>query len=143
MFIFALVKPYFIGLYFVVSFTSFASEFSNKISDQARCTLADRGTLCVFPKYLCKMAQPRKGSAVVQPYSSFCSSLQTFGERKLGQAESNGFPGNSNLPDLVQQSHSPGEGPGRLSSGLDLDSVAEVGDRQALQSHPVLQPSNF
>ncbi|KAL0156555.1 hypothetical protein M9458_047801, partial [Cirrhinus mrigala] len=55
----------------------------------------------------------------------------TFGERKLGHAESNGFPGNSNLPDLVQQSHSPGEGPGRLSSGLDLDSVAEVGDGQA------------
>uniref|UniRef100_A0A8C1XYA5 non-specific serine/threonine protein kinase n=1 Tax=Cyprinus carpio TaxID=7962 RepID=A0A8C1XYA5_CYPCA len=63
----------------------------------------------------------------VPPYSSFCSSLQTFGERKLGQAESNGFPGNSNLPDLVQQSHSSGEGPGRLSSGLDLDSVAEFG----------------
>uniref|UniRef100_A0A673NGN9 non-specific serine/threonine protein kinase n=1 Tax=Sinocyclocheilus rhinocerous TaxID=307959 RepID=A0A673NGN9_9TELE len=52
---------------------------------------------------------------------------ETFGERKLGHAESNGFPGNSNLPDLVQQSHSPGEGPGRLSSGLDLDSVAEFG----------------
>uniref|UniRef100_A0A672KU88 non-specific serine/threonine protein kinase n=1 Tax=Sinocyclocheilus grahami TaxID=75366 RepID=A0A672KU88_SINGR len=65
-----------------------------------------------------------------QPYSSFCSSLQTFWESKLGHAESNGFPCNSNLPDLVQQSHSPGEGPGRLSSGLDLDSVAEVGDRQ-------------
>ncbi|XP_073686802.1 TRAF2 and NCK interacting kinase b isoform X2 [Garra rufa] len=52
---------------------------------------------------------------------------ETFGERKLGHAESNGFPGNSNLPDLVQQSHSPGEGPGRLSSVLDLDSVAEFG----------------
>ncbi|XP_052398251.1 traf2 and NCK-interacting protein kinase isoform X13 [Carassius gibelio] len=52
---------------------------------------------------------------------------ETFGERKLGHAESNGFPGNSNLPDLVQQSHSPGEGPGRLSSGLDLDSVAKFG----------------
>uniref|UniRef100_A0A671SUL7 non-specific serine/threonine protein kinase n=1 Tax=Sinocyclocheilus anshuiensis TaxID=1608454 RepID=A0A671SUL7_9TELE len=61
------------------------------------------------------------------PYSSFCSSLQTFWESKLGHAESNGFPCNSNLPDLVQQSHSPGEGPGRLSSGLDLDSVAEFG----------------
>uniref|UniRef100_A0A672KUC1 non-specific serine/threonine protein kinase n=1 Tax=Sinocyclocheilus grahami TaxID=75366 RepID=A0A672KUC1_SINGR len=60
-----------------------------------------------------------------EPYSSFCSSLQTFWESKLGHAESNGFPCNSNLPDLVQQSHSPGEGPGRLSSGLDLDSVAE------------------
>uniref|UniRef100_A0A8C1G438 non-specific serine/threonine protein kinase n=1 Tax=Cyprinus carpio TaxID=7962 RepID=A0A8C1G438_CYPCA len=61
------------------------------------------------------------------PYSSLCSSLQTFWESKLGHAESNGFPGNSNLPDLVQQSHSSGEGPGRLSSGLDLDSVAEFG----------------
>uniref|UniRef100_A0A8C1G3W3 non-specific serine/threonine protein kinase n=1 Tax=Cyprinus carpio TaxID=7962 RepID=A0A8C1G3W3_CYPCA len=52
---------------------------------------------------------------------------ETFWESKLGHAESNGFPGNSNLPDLVQQSHSSGEGPGRLSSGLDLDSVAEFG----------------
>ncbi|XP_067291456.1 TRAF2 and NCK interacting kinase b isoform X4 [Pseudorasbora parva] len=52
---------------------------------------------------------------------------ETFGERKLGHAESNGFPGNFNLPDLVQESHSPGEGPGRHSSGLDLDSVAEFG----------------
>ncbi|XP_067234098.1 TRAF2 and NCK interacting kinase b isoform X8 [Chanodichthys erythropterus] len=54
---------------------------------------------------------------------------ETFGERKLGHAESNGFPGNSNLPDLVQESHSPGEGPGRHSSGLDLDSVAEFGSK--------------
>ncbi|XP_051543256.1 TRAF2 and NCK-interacting protein kinase-like isoform X2 [Myxocyprinus asiaticus] len=56
---------------------------------------------------------------------------ETFGEIKLGHAESNGFPGNSNLPDLVQQSHSPsatpGEGHGRHSSGLDPDSVAEFG----------------
>ncbi|XP_073796527.1 TRAF2 and NCK interacting kinase b isoform X14 [Danio rerio] len=52
---------------------------------------------------------------------------ETFGERKLGHAESNGFPGSSNLPDLVQQSHSPAEGPGRQSSALDLDSVAEFG----------------
>ncbi|XP_057179163.1 TRAF2 and NCK interacting kinase b isoform X6 [Triplophysa rosa] len=56
---------------------------------------------------------------------------ETFGERKLGHAESNGFPGNLNLPDLVQQSHSPsgmpGEGSGRHSSGQDLDSVAEFG----------------
>ncbi|TRY95254.1 hypothetical protein DNTS_012194 [Danionella cerebrum] len=52
---------------------------------------------------------------------------EKFGARKLGHAESNGFPGNANLPDLVQQSHSPGEGPGRASSGLDLDSVAEFG----------------
>ncbi|XP_051538052.1 TRAF2 and NCK-interacting protein kinase-like isoform X3 [Myxocyprinus asiaticus] len=63
--------------------------------------------------------------------SSTLMMRETFGERKLGHAESNGFPGNSNLPDLVQQSHSPsatpGEGPGRHSSGLDLDSVAEFG----------------
>ncbi|XP_046689640.1 TRAF2 and NCK interacting kinase b isoform X11 [Silurus meridionalis] len=57
---------------------------------------------------------------------------EMFGERKRsGHAESNGFPGNANLPDLVQQSHSPlatpSEGPGRHSSllGQDLDSVAE------------------
>uniref|UniRef100_A0A673NF26 non-specific serine/threonine protein kinase n=1 Tax=Sinocyclocheilus rhinocerous TaxID=307959 RepID=A0A673NF26_9TELE len=73
------------------------------------------------------MPSAGQGGTDSLPYSSFCSSLQTFGERKLGHAESNGFPGNSNLPDLVQQSHSPGEGPGRLSSGLDLDSVAEFG----------------
>ncbi|XP_051969532.1 traf2 and NCK-interacting protein kinase-like isoform X6 [Xyrauchen texanus] len=63
--------------------------------------------------------------------SSTLMMRETFGERKLGHAESNGFPGNFNLPDLVQQSHSPsatpGEGPGRHSSGLDLDSVAEFG----------------
>uniref|UniRef100_A0A4W4H5M0 non-specific serine/threonine protein kinase n=1 Tax=Electrophorus electricus TaxID=8005 RepID=A0A4W4H5M0_ELEEL len=60
---------------------------------------------------------------------------EMFGERKRsGHAESNGFPGNANLPDLVQQSHSPlatpSEGPGRHSSlhAQDLDSVAEVGD---------------
>ncbi|XP_056594000.1 TRAF2 and NCK interacting kinase b isoform X6 [Triplophysa dalaica] len=56
---------------------------------------------------------------------------ETFGERKLGHAESNGFPGNFNLPDLVQQSHfpsgMPGEGSGRHCSGQDLDSVAEFG----------------
>uniref|UniRef100_A0AAY4EZC5 non-specific serine/threonine protein kinase n=1 Tax=Denticeps clupeoides TaxID=299321 RepID=A0AAY4EZC5_9TELE len=45
---------------------------------------------------------------------------ETFGDRKRsGHAESNGFPGNANLPDLVQQSHSPlatpSEGPGRGS----------------------------
>lgn len=69
--------------------------------------------------------------------------LQMFGERKRsGHAESNGFPGNANLPDLVQQSHTPlatpSEGPGRHSSllGQDLDSVAEVGDSAACQSKP-------
>ncbi|XP_076146664.1 TRAF2 and NCK interacting kinase b isoform X7 [Alosa pseudoharengus] len=59
---------------------------------------------------------------------------ETFGDRKRsGHAESNGFPGNANLPDLVQQSHSPlatpGEGPGWRPSlhAQDLDSVAEYG----------------
>lgn len=65
-----------------------------------------------------------------------------FGERKRsGHAESNGFPGNANLPDLVQQSHSPlgtpSEGLGRHSSlhAQDLDAVAEVGDGAACPSH--------
>ncbi|XP_028814510.1 TRAF2 and NCK interacting kinase b isoform X8 [Denticeps clupeoides] len=59
---------------------------------------------------------------------------ETFGDRKRsGHAESNGFPGNANLPDLVQQSHSPlatpSEGPGRHSSlhAQDMDTVAEFG----------------
>lgn len=70
--------------------------------------------------------------------------LQMFGERKRSShAESNGFPGNANLPDLVQQSHAPlttpTEGPGHHSSllGQDLDSVAEVGDSAACQSKPL------
>uniref|UniRef100_A0AAY4F150 non-specific serine/threonine protein kinase n=1 Tax=Denticeps clupeoides TaxID=299321 RepID=A0AAY4F150_9TELE len=65
---------------------------------------------------------------------SLSSSPQTFGDRKRsGHAESNGFPGNANLPDLVQQSHSPlatpSEGPGRHSSlhAQDMDTVAEFG----------------
>ncbi|XP_051738599.1 TRAF2 and NCK interacting kinase b isoform X12 [Ctenopharyngodon idella] len=65
---------------------------------------------------------------------------ETFGERKLGHAESNGFPGNSNLPDLVQESHSPGEGPGRHSSGLDLDSVAEFGSGSKASFTPFVDP---
>nr|XP_055037614.1 TRAF2 and NCK interacting kinase b isoform X2 [Misgurnus anguillicaudatus] len=54
---------------------------------------------------------------------------EKLGERKLGHAERNGFPGNFNLPDLVRQSHSPSATPGtgRQSSGQDLDSVAEFG----------------
>uniref|UniRef100_A0AAY4EZC6 non-specific serine/threonine protein kinase n=1 Tax=Denticeps clupeoides TaxID=299321 RepID=A0AAY4EZC6_9TELE len=66
--------------------------------------------------------------------SSKDSTLMTFGDRKRsGHAESNGFPGNANLPDLVQQSHSPlatpSEGPGRHSSlhAQDMDTVAEFG----------------
>ncbi|KAL2085275.1 hypothetical protein ACEWY4_018595 [Coilia grayii] len=65
---------------------------------------------------------------------------ETRGGRKhSGHAESNGFPGNANLPDLVQQSHSPlatpGEAPGpglvpgrRPSThAQDLDAGAEYG----------------
>ncbi|XP_063062701.1 TRAF2 and NCK interacting kinase b isoform X5 [Engraulis encrasicolus] len=65
---------------------------------------------------------------------------ETFVDRRhSGQAESNGFPGNANLPDLVQQSHSPlatpgegpglGPGPGRRPSLLtqDLDAGPEYG----------------
>ncbi|KAI1882770.1 hypothetical protein AGOR_G00238350 [Albula goreensis] len=59
---------------------------------------------------------------------------ETLADRKRsGHAESNGFAGHGNLPDLVQQSHSPSgtptEGLGRLSGlhGQDLDSIAEYG----------------
>ncbi|XP_026793935.1 TRAF2 and NCK interacting kinase b isoform X8 [Pangasianodon hypophthalmus] len=72
---------------------------------------------------------------------------EMFGERKRsGHAESNGFPGNANLPDLVQQSHSPlatpSEGPGRHSSllGQDLDSVAEYGSGSKASFTPFVDP---
>ncbi|MCI4391683.1 hypothetical protein PGIGA_G00137200 [Pangasianodon gigas] len=72
---------------------------------------------------------------------------EMFGERKRsGHAESNGFPGNANLPDLVQQSHSPlatpSEGPGRHSSllGHDLDSVAEYGSGSKASFTPFVDP---
>lgn len=47
------------------------------------------------------------------------SLFQTYGDRRRNSAlaDSNGFPGNANLPDLVQQSPSPmvspGDGSGR------------------------------
>ncbi|XP_053467172.1 TRAF2 and NCK interacting kinase b isoform X6 [Ictalurus furcatus] len=72
---------------------------------------------------------------------------EMFGQRKRsGHAESNGFPGNANLPDLVQQSHSPlatpSEGPGRHSSllGQDLDSVAEYGSGSKASFTPFVDP---
>ncbi|XP_058232172.1 TRAF2 and NCK interacting kinase b isoform X3 [Hemibagrus wyckioides] len=72
---------------------------------------------------------------------------EMFGERKRsGHAESNGFPGNTNLPDLVQQSHSPLatpiEGPGRHSSllGQDLDPVAEYGSGSKASFTPFVDP---
>ncbi|KAJ8394979.1 hypothetical protein AAFF_G00039300 [Aldrovandia affinis] len=59
---------------------------------------------------------------------------ETLGDRmRTGNAESNGFAGHVNLPDLVRQSHSPSatpsEGLGRLSSlhVQDLDAGAEYG----------------
>ncbi|XP_072546595.1 TRAF2 and NCK interacting kinase b isoform X8 [Salminus brasiliensis] len=72
---------------------------------------------------------------------------EMFGERKRsGHAESNGFPGNANLPDLVQQSHSPlatpSEGPGRHSSlhAQDLDAVAEYGSGSKASFTPFVDP---
>lgn len=65
--------------------------------------------------------------------SSRLVSLQTSGEKKRsGHAASNGFAGHINLPDLVQQSHSPAGTPtealGRVSThAQDMDSVPEVG----------------
>uniref|UniRef100_A0A8C2YFA3 non-specific serine/threonine protein kinase n=1 Tax=Coturnix japonica TaxID=93934 RepID=A0A8C2YFA3_COTJA len=59
--------------------------------------------------------------------------LQTSGEKKRsGHAASNGFAGHINLPDLVQQSHSPAGTPtealGRVSThAQDMDSVPEYG----------------
>uniref|UniRef100_A0A8B9C0R6 non-specific serine/threonine protein kinase n=1 Tax=Anser brachyrhynchus TaxID=132585 RepID=A0A8B9C0R6_9AVES len=67
-------------------------------------------------------------------FSSSCFvSLQTSGEKKRsGHAASNGFAGHINLPDLVQQSHSPAGTPtealGRVSThAQDMDSVPEYG----------------
>lgn len=67
-------------------------------------------------------------------FSSSClMSLQTSGEKKRsGHTASNGFAGHINLPDLVQQSHSPAGTPtealGRVSThAQDMDSVPEVG----------------
>ncbi|XP_074924497.1 TRAF2 and NCK-interacting protein kinase isoform X12 [Chelonoidis abingdonii] len=59
--------------------------------------------------------------------------LMTTGEKKRSShAASNGFAGHINLPDLVQQSHSPAGTPtealGRVSThAQDMDSVAEYG----------------
>uniref|UniRef100_A0A8D0EE49 non-specific serine/threonine protein kinase n=1 Tax=Salvator merianae TaxID=96440 RepID=A0A8D0EE49_SALMN len=58
---------------------------------------------------------------------------ETSGDKKRSShAASNGFAGHVNLPDLVQQSHSPAstptEGLGRVSThGQEMDSVAEYG----------------
>lgn len=58
---------------------------------------------------------------------------QTAGEKKRsGHSDSNGFAGHINLPDLVQQSHSPAgtptEGLGRVSThSQEMDTGTEVG----------------
>lgn len=82
--------------------------------------------------------------------------LQTSGEKKRsGHAASNGFAGHINLPDLVQQSHSPAGTPtealGRVSThAQDMDSVPEVGGggslhcfKQVLTSLPRKGPFCF
>ncbi|XP_059357881.1 TRAF2 and NCK-interacting protein kinase-like isoform X2 [Carassius carassius] len=47
-------------------------------------------------------------------------------KQRLGHSESNGFAGHGNLPDLVQQSHSPSGTPTGLNS-QDLESMDEFG----------------
>ncbi|XP_067220279.1 TRAF2 and NCK interacting kinase a isoform X7 [Chanodichthys erythropterus] len=51
---------------------------------------------------------------------------ETNERQRLGHGESNGFAGHGNLPDLVQQSHSPSGTPTGLNS-QDLDSMDEFG----------------
>ncbi|XP_048018709.1 TRAF2 and NCK interacting kinase a isoform X3 [Megalobrama amblycephala] len=51
---------------------------------------------------------------------------ETSERQRLGHGESNGFAGHGNLPDLVQQSHSPSGTPTGLNS-QDLDSMDEFG----------------
>lgn len=64
---------------------------------------------------------------------------QTSGEKKRsGHSDSNGFAGHINLPDLVQQSHSPAgtptEGLGRVSThSQEMDSGTEVSAGQQPQ----------
>uniref|UniRef100_A0A803SLW7 non-specific serine/threonine protein kinase n=1 Tax=Anolis carolinensis TaxID=28377 RepID=A0A803SLW7_ANOCA len=66
----------------------------------------------------------REGTLMIRETSS--------DKKRSGHTASNGFAGHVNLPDLVQQSHSPAgtptEGLGRVSShGQEMDSVAEYG----------------
>ncbi|XP_058151270.1 TRAF2 and NCK-interacting protein kinase isoform X7 [Dasypus novemcinctus] len=63
---------------------------------------------------------------------SYLSILTTAGDKKRGHSDSNGFAGHINLPDLVQQSHSPAgtptEGLGRVSThSQEMDSGTEYG----------------
>ncbi|XP_041119434.1 traf2 and NCK-interacting protein kinase isoform X10 [Polyodon spathula] len=72
---------------------------------------------------------------------------ETLGDRKhSGHADSNGFAGHINLPDLVQQSHSPAGTPtealGRLSSlhVQDLDSEYGFGSGSKASFTPFVDP---
>ncbi|KAK1162670.1 TRAF2 and NCK-interacting protein kinase isoform X1 [Acipenser oxyrinchus oxyrinchus] len=72
---------------------------------------------------------------------------ETLGDRKhSGHADSNGFAGHINLPDLVQQSHSPAGTPtealGRLSSMhvQDLDSEYGFGSGSKASFTPFVDP---
>ncbi|XP_056096899.1 TRAF2 and NCK interacting kinase a isoform X5 [Rhinichthys klamathensis goyatoka] len=88
---------------------------------------------------------PRIMPSVQGNNESFTSSHESFGDsynndskdgtlkmretnerQRLGHGESNGFAGHGNLPDLVQQSHSPSGTPTGLNS-QDLDSMDEFG----------------
>nr|XP_016847495.1 PREDICTED: TRAF2 and NCK-interacting protein kinase isoform X4 [Anolis carolinensis] len=73
----------------------------------------------------------REGTLMIRETSS--------DKKRSGHTASNGFAGHVNLPDLVQQSHSPAgtptEGLGRVSShGQEMDSVAES---SRFPDHPV------
>lgn len=75
---------------------------------------------------------------------SVCYTPQTTEEKKRsGHSDSNGFAGHINLPDLVQQSHSPAgtptEGLGRVSThSQEMDSGTEVGARHSHESSVLL-----
>lgn len=96
------------------------------------------------PQHLCHV----RGDTTLWPLPSLsnpslmlpmCCAPQTSGEKKRsGHSDSNGFAGHINLPDLVQQSHSPAgtptEGLGRVSThSQEMESGTEVGTRQQSQ----------
>uniref|UniRef100_A0A4W3HM68 non-specific serine/threonine protein kinase n=1 Tax=Callorhinchus milii TaxID=7868 RepID=A0A4W3HM68_CALMI len=88
----------------------------------------------------------------VSVYLSVSVSLQTSGDKtRSSHADSNGFAGHINLPDLVQQNHSPVTTPtevmGRIMSQLaqDLDSAAGFGRGTGTKSSftPFVDPRVF
>uniref|UniRef100_A0A8C7L799 non-specific serine/threonine protein kinase n=1 Tax=Oncorhynchus kisutch TaxID=8019 RepID=A0A8C7L799_ONCKI len=66
---------------------------------------------------------------------------ETYGDRRRNSAlaDSNGFPGNANLPDLVQQSPSPMVSPGD-GSGLVLQGVSSFGGSKSSSFTPFVDP---